>query len=160
MTTCFPLSFKVVTVAAVLKNHRFYDCWDLIPPHPSKMISTKRVLKESEVHKAITQTLFTLRKVRSYFLFWRLILFYACECFACMYVYALCELFGACEGHKRASDALEIELWMAVNHHVGAGNWTQVPLQVQQLLLTSESSLDHIFRVSRVETWNILIHYL
>lgn len=41
---------------------------------------------------------------------------------------------------KRASDPLELELWMLVSHHVGAGlNWG-VP-QKQQVLLTVELSL-------------------
>lgn len=29
-----------------------------------------------------------------------------------------------CEGQKRASRSLELEMWMVVDHYVGAGNWT------------------------------------
>ena len=40
---------------------------------------------------------------------------------ACMYVHNIC----AC-GLQMVSYPLELELEMVVNHHVGAGNWTQV----------------------------------
>ena len=29
---------------------------------------------------------------------------------------------GACESQRRASDTLDLEVQLAVNHHVGAGN--------------------------------------
>ena len=33
---------------------------------------------------------------------------------------------GAFGGQKKASDPLELELWMFINHHIGVGNKTQV----------------------------------
>ena len=50
---------------------------------------------------------------------------YVYEGFACMYINIL-HVPGACEGQNRVLDSLELELWMAVNQHVGSGNWIQV----------------------------------
>ena len=64
-------------------------------------------------------------------------MFYVYECIACMYVRTpvSCSAYG----QKRASDPLELELWMVVSRHMGAGNQTQIlPLSV---LLTTEPSL-------------------
>lgn len=38
---------------------------------------------------------------------------------ACIYVYHVCA--HVCGGQKRASDTLELEIWLLVSHHVGAG---------------------------------------
>lgn len=42
--------------------------------------------------------------------------------------------------NKSPSDALELELWMAMSYHVGAGNQIH-PLKEQQVLLTTR----HLF---------------
>jgi hypothetical protein len=49
-------------------------------------------------------------------------------------------VYSAHGGQKRMSYPLGLELQMAVSHHVGSGNWTQV-LKEQSLLLTTEPSL-------------------
>ena len=49
-------------------------------------------------------------------------LFYVYECFGCMYVCPPCCMSGVCGGQKNSLDLLEVELWMVVSHHVGAGN--------------------------------------
>lgn len=43
------------------------------------------------------------------------------ECFACMYVCVQCTSMIS-RGQKRESNALELELQLVVNHHVGAKN--------------------------------------
>ena len=43
-----------------------------------------------------------------------------------MFMHTTC-VIGALKAKKKASDLLELELWMVVNHHVGAGNRTWVP---------------------------------
>jgi hypothetical protein len=35
-------------------------------------------------------------------------------------------VYGACRGHKRASDLLKLEAQVVVSHHVGSGNQTWV----------------------------------
>lgn len=42
-----------------------------------------------------------------------------------MYIWTTC-ILDAHEGQKRVLDVLELELWMAVSHHVGSGNQTPV----------------------------------
>lgn len=49
---------------------------------------------------------------------------------------------GACGGQKVASEALELELQMAVNPHVGARNWT---LKTQPVPSPSPSSTGQFF---------------
>ena len=58
-----------------------------------------------------------------------LFLFYLYECLpACMSVHCVCVpgmcVPGAHRGQKRASDPLELELWMVISNDVGAGNQT------------------------------------
>lgn len=51
----------------------------------------------------------------------------------CRYV-CLCTKYvlGVCGGHKKASYALKLELWMVSTCCVGAGNWALVLLQSKQ----------------------------
>lgn len=63
--------------------------------------------------------LFNQVKILSFFLD----LFYTYECFTCMYICASC---GPHDGQKRALDPLELELWMAVSHHMGAETLSHV----------------------------------
>lgn len=44
---------------------------------------------------------------------------------ACICLCTAWEL-GACRGKKPASDSLELELWVAANHHTNAKKWTPV----------------------------------
>lgn len=61
-----------------------------------------------------------------------------CVC-VCGYVYLSTGMF---EGQKRALIPLKMELYAAVSRSiVGLGNPTQVPLQNQYALLTTEPSL-------------------
>lgn len=48
-----------------------------------------------------------------------LFIFYLYECFTLVYVCAPCTC-SACRGQRRASDPLEIESQIVVNHHVDA----------------------------------------
>lgn len=59
-------------------------------------------------------------------------------CFAYMYVYALCACLVPKGDQKRASDALELELWTVVSCRVGLMN--QGPLLEQVPLTTSPLS--------------------
>lgn len=59
--------------------------------------------------------------------FWKDLLFilYVYECFTCMYVSV--PHVACCPGwHKRMLDPLKLEVWMTVNHHMDAGDWTQI----------------------------------
>lgn len=56
--------------------------------------------------------------------FWNI--YFTCVCIACMYVSALVVLCDAHRGLKRASDTLELALWIIFSHNVVAGNKTQV----------------------------------
>ena len=47
---------------------------------------------------------------------------------------------GTHGGQKRPSDPLELELWMAMSYHVGAGNQIRPPKE-QRILLTTQ----HLF---------------
>lgn len=59
-----------------------------------------------------------------------------------MYVYVSCMLeLGAGRGQKKASDLLELQLWIDVSEYVGARNRALFPLQKQQVLSTDEPSL-------------------
>ena len=59
----------------------------------------------------------------------------------CGYVYMS---KGVCRGQERLFDALELEVWDIVSCHAGAGNQTD-PRQEQQVLLTTEPSLQPLF---------------
>lgn len=48
---------------------------------------------------------------------------------------------GAIGGQKGSMDPLELELWMVVNHHVGAGNRTQVLSKTTELSLQPKHAL-------------------
>lgn len=48
---------------------------------------------------------------------------------------------AACESQKRVSNALELQLWIVVSHHVGVGNRTQVVWKSGQYSLSSEPAL-------------------
>jgi hypothetical protein len=52
------------------------------------------------------------------------------------------DLRFACRGQKRMLDPLELELWMVVSHHMGAGNETQALCKGQGLLSTEHLSLE------------------
>lgn len=52
------------------------------------------------------------------------ILYYACECSACMYLCALC-VPGACRVQMNALDSLELKIGLVVSHHVGVENPSQ-----------------------------------
>ena len=58
-------------------------------------------------------------------LFSLLFLFCMYECIASLHV-GMPVLCNACRGQKEVLDPLELELWMVVSCHVGAGNRTQV----------------------------------
>ena len=56
-------------------------------------------------------------------------------CVFCLHV-CICTTFllGAHGGQKRVLDSLEIELWVVINHCVGAGNQTWVPARATRAL--------------------------
>lgn len=56
-------------------------------------------------------------------------------CVFCLYV-RLCSmlLFGSPRGQKRAQDLLELELWVVVSLHLGAGNETGFPARATNAL--------------------------
>lgn len=64
-----------------------------------------------------------------------LIFFILCVCVFCLYV-CLCSmlLFGSPRGQKRAQDRLELELWVVVSLHLGAGNETGFPVRATNAL--------------------------
>ena len=61
--------------------------------------------------------------------------------FACRHACATYAQPGACEGQKRASNLLELEIQIVVSHHVGVGNRTQVIWRSSQYSLSSEPFL-------------------
>lgn len=81
-----------------------------------------------------------LRKFLSFFHFWKCVWVFcprACLCIMCAPT--------AIQSQKRAPGPLELKLQMVVNHHAGAGNWTQVRWKSSQVLLSSEASLQSYF---------------
>ena len=56
------------------------------------------------------------------FFFFKVYLFYALECFTCMYVCAL--LFAWYPRDQQVPNPLELELQIVVSHYLGAGNQT------------------------------------
>lgn len=65
--------------------------------------------------------------------------FTLCVWVFCIYIRTMC-LTGVQEGQKRASNSLELELLIVVSSPVGYRNETQVPLEKQQVFLTTELS--------------------
>lgn len=64
----------------------------------------------------------------------------------CMYVYHMCADVptGAHRSQKKSLDPLELDLWTAVSHHMGAGNHTQVFHKSSKCLWT----LSHLFHTA------------
>lgn len=81
-----------------------------------------------------------------------LFLFCACGCFACMYV-CMCTMcvHGALRRPKKASELLELDLWMAASYLVSTWNWTCVLYRnnkcSHQWALSFSNSLQKYFKV-------------
>jgi hypothetical protein len=66
----------------------------------------------------------------------------------CMYVCIYCATYvPATRGQKRPSGLLELELQMVVNHHVGAGIWTQVLCESRHCSNHCAISPDSLFSI-------------
>lgn len=77
--------------------------------------------------------------VRTFFLSYY---YYVHVCF--VYMYILCNVHPVLmEARKMSLDPLELELWMVVIHHEGAGNPTQVLWKNSQCLITKSSLQPH-----------------
>lgn len=74
---------------------------------------------------------------------------YVCMCTMCI---------PGARGQKMVSEALELELWIVVNHHVDAGNQTlvQTVLTAEPLVQASLSSLDNAACVLSSLTYSFL----